>query len=157
MAATGAIGEISAMSIGIGYTLPFELIGATWMDGRAFSSQLNELRIPGIFFRPTKYRPFYGFSSGQTCSGAHVMRTSDEASPFTATIGILTALRDSYANRKPFSHVAADRWSMFDKICGTDLIRKQLLDGRSFREIIEAWQPGVRAFVSQRMEYVLYE
>lgn len=157
MAATGAVGEISVMSIGIGYTLPFELIGAPWMDGARFAQRLNAERIPGIYFRPTVYKPFYGFGSGGVCSGAHVMRTGINAAPFTASVAILCALRDLYASRKPFSHVKDDRWAMFDKICGTDRIRREVLAGASLEKITAGWTGGLREYLSAREDYLLYE
>ncbi|MCE7936080.1 MAG: DUF1343 domain-containing protein, partial [Chlorobi bacterium CHB2] len=63
-AATGTLGELGIISIGIGYTLPFELVGATWMDGEDFANRLNSLDIDGIWFRKTSYKPLYGFSNG---------------------------------------------------------------------------------------------
>ncbi|MBC8146197.1 MAG: DUF1343 domain-containing protein [bacterium] len=157
LAATGAIGEISVMSIGIGYTLPFELIGAPWMDGRMFASHLNEQRVAGIYFRPTTYKPFYGFGSGSVCSGAHVMRTGVNAAPFSATVVVLAALRDVYRARSPFAAVPEDRWKMFDKICGGSRIREELLAGTPASRIIEAWGPGLREYLSKREGYLLYE
>lgn len=157
MAATGAIGEISVMSIGVGYTLPFELVGATWMDGRAFAARLNDMRIPGIFFRPTSYKPFYGMGAGNVVQGAHLMRTGTHAAPFSATVALLCALRDQYAERAPFAAVGAERWKMFDKVCGSDRIRLDLLAGVSAERIIEKWQPGLRAFLELREEYLIYE
>jgi uncharacterized protein YbbC (DUF1343 family) len=157
LAATGAIGEISVMSIGIGYTLPFELVGATWMDGRAFAAHLNAMRLPGIWFRPTSYKPFYGMGSGSVVQGAHLMRTGVNAAPFSATVAILCALRDLYAARSPFAGVAEDRWKMFDKVCGTDRIRQDVLAGVGAERIIEKWQPGLREYLSKREGYLLYE
>lgn len=157
LAATGAIGEISVISIGIGYTLPFELIGAPWMDGRTFASHLNQQRVPGIYFRPTTYKPFYGFGSGGICSGAHVMRTSVNAAPFTATIAVLCALRDLYGSRSPFVAVGEDRWKMFDKICGGDRIRVDLLAGVPADRIIARWQPELHRYLAAREDYLLYE
>lgn len=157
LAATGAIGEISVMSIGIGYTLPFELIGATWMDGRAMAARLNDMRLPGIHFRPTSYRPFYGMGSGSVVHGAHLMRTGVQAAPFSASVAILCALRDLYASRAPFAGVGEERWRMFDKVCGGDRIRLDLLAGAPAERIIERWQPGLREFLSKRESYLLYE
>jgi uncharacterized protein YbbC (DUF1343 family) len=157
LAATGAIGEISVMSIGIGYTLPFELIGAPWMDGHAFASHLNAERIPGIYFRATSYKPFYGMSAGSVVQGAHVMRTASAAAPFTATVAVLCALRDLYSSRSPFAGVTEAQWKMFDKVCGGDRIRVDLLAGAPFEKIVERWQPALREYLSTREGYLMYE
>jgi uncharacterized protein YbbC (DUF1343 family) len=46
---------------------------------------------------------------------------------------------------------------MFDKVCGSDRIRLDLLAGVSAERIIEKWQPGLRAFLELREEYLIYE
>jgi uncharacterized protein YbbC (DUF1343 family) len=156
-AATGAIGELSCVSIGIGYTLPFELVGAPWIDGADLASRMNALRIPGIYFRRTAYKPFYGMSNGTLCSGVQLIRTGEMAAPFTATIGLLTTLRDAYPERKVLENIREENWKMFDKICGTDRIRQALLRGDSFESIVEGWQDGSRGYIARREGYLLYE
>ncbi len=39
--ATGILGELQIVSIGIGYTLPFKVVGAPWIDADAFANKLN--------------------------------------------------------------------------------------------------------------------
>lgn len=157
IAATGAIGEIGVINIGVGYTTPFELIGAPWMDGREFASRLNTMDVPGIYFRPTRYKPFYAMSSGQMCGGVQVLRVGERCAPFTATIALMTTLRDMYPDRKLFDNVKSDRWNMFDKVCGTDQIRRKIQAGESFRNILAWWQPDLRKYISDREGYLLYE
>lgn len=50
--ASGILGEFSYMSIGVGYTIPFEMFAAPWIDAAAFSKRLNALKVPGVVFRP---------------------------------------------------------------------------------------------------------
>lgn len=157
IAATGAIGEISVINIGVGYTTPFELIGAPWMEGREFAATLNAMDVPGIYFRPTRYKPFYAMSSGQMCSGVQVLRIGERCAPFSATIALMTTLRDMYPERQLFEKVKSDRWKMFDKVCGTDQIRKKVLDGSSYQDILAWWEPGLKKYISEREEYLLYE
>ncbi len=156
-AATGAIGEIGVASIGIGYTLPFELIGATWIDSDTLSVRLNSMGVPGIFFRRIAYKPFYGMSSGSMCYGVQLVRTAERSAPFTATIAILATLRDAYPTRRVLEGVAEDRWKMFDKVCGGDAIRRALLRGDDAESIIASWQPGLRDYIARREDYLLYE
>jgi uncharacterized protein YbbC (DUF1343 family) len=160
-AVTGAIGELGIVSIGVGYTLPFELIGASWIDSRDFAATMNAQHIRGIYFRPTSYKPFYGMFSnmpaGSSCGGVQIIRTAETATPFTATIKLLATLRDKYPAQKLLSKVTEEKWKMFDKVCGTDSIRKQLLAGASSERIIESWRPGFNAYISKRQEYLLYE
>ena len=157
IAATGAIGELAVINIGVGYTTPFELIGAPWMDGREFAGRMNGIGVPGIYFRPTRYKPFYAMSSGEMCGGVQLVRVSERCAPFSATIALLTTLRDMYPDRNLLGKVRSDRWQMFDKVCGTDQIRKKLLEGESYEEIIEWWEPELNRYLGDRVNYLLYE
>jgi len=156
-AVTGAIGELGIISIGIGYTLPFELVGATWMDGGDFAARLNALHVPGLYFRRTAYKPFYGWSKDQVCGGVQVMRTPETPAPFSGTIAILTTLRDAYPQRKLLPPDTSSKWAMFNKVCGGERIKTMLLAGRSYEEIVADWQPELRQYVSRREDYLLYE
>jgi uncharacterized protein YbbC (DUF1343 family) len=44
----------------------------------------------------------------------------------------------------------------FEKLAGTDQLRKQIIEGKSLREIHESWQPGIREFKKIRKKYLLY-
>ena len=157
IAATGAIGELAVINIGVGYTLPFELIGAPWMDGRDFARTMNSMEIPGIYFRPTRYKPFYAMSRGEMCGGVQLVRTSERTAPFSATIALLTQLRDLYPERNLLGKVRSDRWKMFDKICGTDQVRKMLQSGKSYEQIVKWWEPDLSRYIATRQGYLLYE
>lgn len=52
--ATGILGELYYVSIGVGYTLPFQLICADWIDADKFAARMNALNLPGTKFRPMR-------------------------------------------------------------------------------------------------------
>ncbi|KXK55839.1 MAG: hypothetical protein UZ07_CHB004001855 [Chlorobi bacterium OLB7] len=156
-AATGTLGELGIISIGIGYTLPFELVGATWMDGEDFAKRLNSLDIDGIWFRKTSYKPLYGFSNGQVCNGVQIIRSDLRTAPFTACIAIMTTLRDAYPERKLFPPDTSSKWGMFNKVCGGNRLKQQLLSGASFKTITDSWTSELNRFIGRREEYLLYE
>jgi uncharacterized protein YbbC (DUF1343 family) len=157
LAATGAIGELGVINIGVGYTTPFELIGAPWVDERPFARKLNALGVPGVYFRPTRYKPFYAMSAGELCNGVQVVRIGEQTAPFSATIALLTTLRDMYPEQKILEKVKSDRWRMFDKVCGTDQVRKKLLAGESYDDIVDWWREDLKSYITTREKYLLYE
>jgi len=65
--ASGILGELGYMSIGVGYTLPFELFAAEWIDAEEFAKALNAKKLPGIIFRPIHIKPYYSVGQGKTC------------------------------------------------------------------------------------------
>ena len=75
-AMTGIIGELDLVNIGIGYTMPFKIIGAPWIKAHVFAAELNAQKLPGIQFLPFHYRPFYGSYKGQDCQGVMLVITN---------------------------------------------------------------------------------
>ena len=52
-AVTGIIGELGSISVGVGYTMPFQLIGAPWIEGVKLAEELNAhivLRVRPILY-----------------------------------------------------------------------------------------------------------
>ena len=45
----------------------------------------------------------------------------------------------------------------FDKLAGTDLLRKQIEKGASEMEIRRSWEPGLSQFKTMRKKYLLYK
>ena len=50
---SGIAGELDSLSIGVGYTLPFRLFGASWIKAHELAADLNSLGLEGVTFRPS--------------------------------------------------------------------------------------------------------
>ncbi len=160
LVATGIMGELSgkAVSTGIGYTLPFQCIGAPGVDMHALAETLNAYRLPGVRFQPITYRPYYFGFEKTNVSGVQVFFTDPAHAPLTAiNFYALEALK-RVADRDIFQEsVKANRgFAMFDKVNGTDATRKALQAGKTAAEIAATWKPGEDAFRKQREKYLLY-
>ena len=66
---SGILGELYCMSIGVGYTLPFKLFCASWIDAGDLAKALNDKNIPGMKFRPIHIKPFYSTGKGEKPAG----------------------------------------------------------------------------------------
>lgn len=156
-AITGAMGELQFVNIGIGTPLAFSIIAREWIDPREFADRLNGLGLAGIRFRPVALRQPCQSESAPLLNGVQIMRTGGHTQPFTAQLAIVTTLRDLYAGRNLLAGVAEERWQMFDKVCGTDRVRKGLLAGELWGKIADSWNDGLRAFIERREGWLLYE
>jgi uncharacterized protein YbbC (DUF1343 family) len=155
-AATGIVGELTTLSIGVGYTLPFELAGAPDVGPVALANELNRRHLPGVTFRPMSWRPFYGAMKGQPCGGVQVYIT-DSATTELARLNfeIMDALRKVAPGRKLFG-ASGEESRMFDLDCGTTKVRRAFEEGQSARQIWEMWNKDSQRFRAQRQPYLLY-
>jgi uncharacterized protein YbbC (DUF1343 family) len=156
--ATGVIGELMAANIGVGYTLPFQCMAVTNINMHAFADTMNGYGLPGVRFKPVTYKPYYATYKGETVSGVQVYftdprRVSLMAINFYAWEGLKkTANVDLFADA-----VKAKRgFDMFDKVNGTDKVRKALQEGKPAKEIVASWEAGEKEFRKARKPYLIY-
>lgn len=45
----------------------------------------------------------------------------------------------------------------FDKLAGTDTLRKQMLAGQTETQIRASWEPALKAYTQMRLRYLLYK
>lgn len=121
---TGLIGELQLVNIGIGYTLPFKIIGAPWIKAKALTTQLKAQKLPGVAFFPFYFRPFYGRFVGEDCEGVMIAVTDHQKfKPLETQFAILGLLKSLYP--KAFAEALAacqDRKEMFCKVNGTERV-----------------------------------
>jgi len=72
-ATTGLIGELGILNIGIGYTLPFKIVGAPWIHAEEFARKLNQQKLPGVRFVPFYFKPIYGLYKEEECQGVLIV------------------------------------------------------------------------------------
>ena len=90
---TGILGELHAVNEGVGTPMPFEVIGAPWIDRDALARELNALGLPGVLFRATTFIPRYHIYAEEVCHGVqmHLLRPQ-EVDTFEAALAIMAAL-----------------------------------------------------------------
>lgn len=155
VAATGCIGELGTVSIGVGYTLPFELVGAPWIVPDKLASELNGRGLKGVHFRPLYFRPLYYHFENEQCGGVQIHITNNDIfSPSEVQIHILTALEKLFPEQNIFN---TNRIRSFDRAFGTDQVRLDVQKGKSAEEIINNWQRDLEKFKVIRKEYLLYQ
>ncbi len=152
-AAVGALGELSSVNIGIGYTAPFQLIGASWIDGEILCSALNALQLPGVLFRPLVYTPFYGSKAGVDLFGIQLHITDwHRFEPVRTQIAVLYTL---YHLPMGDSLFVGDL-RMFRAAMGTDRIDRAILRGDDLQEVTVAADSGLVDFMEKRQAFLLY-
>jgi len=159
---TGTFGELHSVNEGVGYTAPFEYIGGPFIKSNEFADALNSKKLPGVFFRPVYYRPYYGTHKTQMCGGVQVMITDySKVRPVEASVHVLEVLNKLYPKADVLhlddpSTTETTRVDMFNKVMGTNQVRKSLGEGKTAEEIVESWKPEREKFIRDSKKYYMY-
>lgn len=155
--AAGICGELyNFLNIGIGYTLPFGVFGAEWIDAEDLKAELDSYRLPGVEFRTIYYKPFSGSSAGKSVKGVQYFFTDYDAASVTLTqFYVMQAVARLYPDRKPFE--TASGVGLFDKVCGTSFIRAEFGKRYMVSDIEDYWNKDADAFRALSRRYMLYE
>jgi uncharacterized protein YbbC (DUF1343 family) len=156
--ATGMLGEIGGVSIGVGYTLPFQTVAAPGVDPHALAGRLNGYNLPGVVFRPVTYKPYYAAFKDEIIGGVQLHFTDPARAPLTAINYFALEAMQRVAGRDVFAEAvkANKKFDMFDKVNGTDATRRALQAGKPAAEIVAAWKAGEDKFRRERAKYLLY-
>ncbi len=153
-AATGIIGELQRVSEGVGYTLPFEMIGQSWIDPDRLAEELNRRKLPGVYFRACYFRPYYFRFKDQELGGVQIhILNADKFSPMRVQLHILDALLKLYPEQRLFN---TRRVVNFDRAMGTDKVRKMLVQGKTPEQIMQSWKERLDAYRHKRKKYLIY-
>ena len=136
--------EGANISVGRGTEYPFEMYGAPGMQSGDY--RFTPKAIPGVSENP----PF----KGQECRGyLLVLGQRWRTAPGGIMLNILLNAYRDYPDKTNFFL----KNNFFDKLAGTDQLRKQIIAGASEEEIRESWQVGLDRFKEVRSKYLLYE
>ncbi len=152
--------EGTNLSEGRGTSLPFEIIGAPWVDGNVLAQHINQLRLPGVFMRPTSFIPAASKYQGQVCHGVqlHVLNR-DVFSPLQASLELIRSCQKLFPHHFVFLKPQGEGvcHPYFDLLAGSSQLRMDLEMGRGVEDIMDSWQPGLEEFSIRRKPYLLYD
>ena len=154
---TGIFGEFYYINIGVGYTMPFEVMGAPWVNADSLASALNALELPGLEFRPIYYKPYYSTFQGELCQGVQIhILDYEKARLSEVQFLVVQELMRLWPEKDWFQLCNQKRFGMFDKVCGTNKIREMFGKRYQWEDIREYWYKDVEAYREASSKYYLY-
>ncbi len=86
--------EGTNISEGRGTTIPFEIVGAPFIDGKKLAEHMNSKKLPGVLFRSAYFTPTFSEHKGERCGGVqlHILDRTVYR-PFEAGMYLLDAIR----------------------------------------------------------------
>jgi uncharacterized protein YbbC (DUF1343 family) len=150
--------EGTNLSEGRGTALPFEIVGAPWLDGYALAQSLNSLQLPGVRFRGLNFVPTAGKHVGEICGGVQVHVIDRRAfRPVQVGLHVIAACRAQNPARFEF---LTSSWEgplpHFDLLVGNGNVRAGLERDVAVESLIVAWREAERQFDRARRPYLLY-
>jgi len=145
-----ALVEGTNVSVGRGTDTPFELLGAPWIDPRAYSDYMNARLIPGVRFVPVTFTPVSGPYANQLCKGVNIIVT-DRTVLDAPEMGIelAAALHKLYP----------DQWKidLMLKLMANREVYDAVARGDDPRAIAQGWQDDLSKFKELRQKYLIYK
>ena len=134
----------------------FQIIGAPWLDAKLLMSSLNAVALPGITFEPVRYEAMTGLYAGAELNGLKLVVTDYRTfRPVSTAVTLLAEIQSRYG-ASPLWAAPGTRPEWFDKLFGTDTVRRALQANTPAPEIIASWQPSLDLFTTTRNRHLLY-
>ncbi len=131
----------------------FELIGGDFIDADRFAVALQEVALPGVRFRPVRYRTPGGPFRDLDLQGVHLTVTDPHTfRPLRTALTMLVTLQRLYPRKL---RVRFKR--RFGRVWGTWKVLRQLRRGWSAARIEASWQRGLRRFGRSRAKALIYK
>lgn len=141
--------EGTNLSEGRGTTTPFEIIGAPFVDGKAWAEKLNERKLDGVTFEPVEFTPESRRWKGEKCGGVKVLVTDrDKLKSVAMGIHMLQTVAELYPEQVKITDYA-------ERLMATPELRKRLPQ-ETADDIVKSWQADVDAFKALREKHLLY-
>ncbi len=157
LVATGILGELQVMGIGISYTIPFQTFAAEWIDEDLFCDEMNKLNLPGVLFSATSFKPMYGQFQDKVLNGVQIHFTNyDEANLTSIQFYLMQVHHKLYPNKDILKMATSSRIKMFDKVLGTDKIRKRFSKHYKVSSIKSFLDKDINRFRNLSKKYYLY-
>ena len=145
--ATGIVGNLSGLDLGIGTDVPFERVGAGYVHAEEFTDYVRSLGWSGV-----RAAPFHGGGAG----GVQLSIDPHAGTNLTAINVYLAAALYRAGGSRLFAHAASDPDQMLYKIYGSRSLASQIEGGVPPREIVAGWTAGVERFRQERAPFLIY-
>jgi uncharacterized protein YbbC (DUF1343 family)/CubicO group peptidase (beta-lactamase class C family) len=141
--------ESTNISVGRGTEMPFEQIGAPWIDGSALADELNSRQIAGVRFYPVRFTPTSSQFANTECQGVFVVITDRNAlRPVRVGVEIASALLALFPGKLQIDSAAR----LFGSVAGLNRLKA----GDTAAQVAASWSGGEARWRLLRAKYLLY-
>ncbi len=156
---SGIVGELrDVVSIGVGYTIPFQAFATEWIDAQNLTDKMNSYNLPGVIFRPIHYKPYYAFGKGTGLSGVQIHIVDfNKVELMKIQLYFLKAVHELYPDKNPLE-MTKGHMSAFNKALGTTKIQEIMEESDyDMNKVEEYLDKDLKSFTSVSSKYFLYK
>lgn len=141
--------EATNVSVGRGTDMPFEVVGAPWVEPHGLAEALNRQALPGVRFEAVQFTPTLDRYAGTPCFGVRLVVTDRQAiRPVRVALALARTLRALHRESfrpEAIQNLLVHRPTMWALLRGEPLER------------LAGWAEADRAqFLARRAAYLLY-
>ena len=141
--------EFTNLAVGRGTEIPFEIVGAPWIDGEKLAETLNAKKLPGVRFEATEFTPTVRQYANERCKGVRIRVFNREI--FDSVLFGLTLMEVLVQNY-------GDQWER--RNLNTLMLHRKALSmigaGVSATEINDLWKKENEDYLKRRARYLIY-
>lgn len=150
--------EGTNVSEGRGTHHPFLQIGAPWLHAKNVIASILNDNLPGTHFETVGFTPVtipgtapYPKFEDEECNGIRLHVTDRNTfKPYLTGIALVKTIRDLHSEQFQW------RSSHFDRLCGTDAIRRMIDEQTPLSTIEKSWSRNLENYDQTRQKYLLY-
>jgi len=148
--------EATSMSFGRGTDLPFQVVGAPWVDESVLAAKLNDLKLAGVEFEPIRFTPRATGGIDVAHDGVDVggvrLRVLDvrEFRPVEVGVYMLATINQLAPNS------ILDRPEWLTLLTGSPDLGAALRENQPAETVIDSWNDPLAAWIELVEPYRIY-
>ncbi len=146
--------EGTNLSEGRGTALPFETIGAPFVDAQALADEMNAKQLPGVRFRPVYFKPTASKHQGELCGGVQLHVTDAHVfQPVETGVMLLFAVKAMFHSFAFLPPIKEGSRPFIDLLGGDNVYRGESVDVPA---LLAQFREESAAFAERKRQYHLY-
>lgn len=155
------LAEALNLSEGRGTVIPFELLGAPFIDAAKLLKELRSRDIRGCKFRQHDFIPTFNKYEGEYCQGIQIHVTDpDSFRPVVTALNLFDSIiRTTPSGSLQFNPPPYEyeyNLMPFDILSGDSIMRSVLEKGLSIKQEVERWDCEIESFTRELRDIALY-
>ncbi|MFN2362943.1 MAG: exo-beta-N-acetylmuramidase NamZ domain-containing protein [Halarsenatibacteraceae bacterium] len=160
-----AIFEGTNLSEGRGTTLPFQIVGAPWLNNMILTLKMRSYEFPGVGYRPLSFTPKSSKHQGKNCKGIQLFITDpDKVDSLKLGLTLMAEIIKLHPEEFEFFKLDDNRY-FIDLLLGTDSYREilnKLMVNQEFDfqqaldDFKDDYEEELEIFKRERDKYLIY-